>query len=204
MYLYAPPSWKLVRQIVLDALVIGWCWGWWAISQASDEYVRRLAGRARAAEESTRQIHTSVTEAADAVGAIPFGGALRGPLDALARAIDPLVANSSGLAAQLDSLAGDLGLWGLVIPVLLVVPFWIWHRVCFWRDSAAVAVLIRAGADDAVLALRALATQPVRRLAPIAADPAAAWRTGDPDVIGRLAHLERRTHGWPRPARKAA
>jgi hypothetical protein len=47
---------------------------------------------------------------------------------------------------------------------------------------------VTAGRD--LLALRALATQPLGRL--VALDPhiAAAWRRGDPEAVGKLASLE--------------
>lgn len=204
MYLYAPPSAKLVRQLMLDAFVIAWCWAWWVISRAVEGHLRGLAGQARAAGESSRQIQADVTHAADSVGAIPFGDVLRGPFDAVAGAVEPLVTNSAALAVQLDDLATSLGLWGLLVPVLLVVPLWVRHRVRFWRDAAAMARLTAAGGDATLLAMRALMTQPMRRLTRITTDPATAWREGDPAVISRLAQLERRAHGWPRPRRSAA
>jgi len=46
----------------------------------------------------------------------------------------------------------------------------------------------RGGAD--LLALRALANQPLRRLAKIDPDPVAAWRRGDATAVDALARLE--------------
>jgi len=50
-----------------------------------------------------------------------------------------------------------------------------------------------AGTD--LLALRALATQPLTRLVAIDPDIAAAWRRGDADAINRLAKLELAAEG---------
>jgi hypothetical protein len=38
--------------------------------------------------------------------------------------------------------------------------------------------------------MRALATQPLQRLAAVSADPVGDWRRGDPQVTARLAALE--------------
>jgi hypothetical protein len=44
-------------------------------------------------------------------------------------------------------------------------------------------------------ALRALNSQPLRRLLSISADPATAWRDHDPQAMNQLAALELRTLG---------
>ncbi|NNH54440.1 hypothetical protein HLB15_19615, partial [Promicromonospora citrea] len=54
------------------------------------------------------------------------------------------------------------------------------------------------GGDPALLALRALANQPLRALARVTDDPVAAWRSGDEDTIRALADLELRSLGLRR------
>jgi hypothetical protein len=46
--------------------------------------------------------------------------------------------------------------------------------------------------------LRALANQPLRSLTRISDDPVAAWRSGDPDAVRKLADLELRSLGLKR------
>ncbi|HEY0776081.1 MAG TPA: hypothetical protein VGD51_18490, partial [Nocardioidaceae bacterium] len=53
--------------------------------------------------------------------------------------------------------------------------------------------------DLDLFALRAMAHQPLHRLARISDDPAGAWRRGDPDVVRRLATLELRDSGLSVP-----
>ena len=53
--------------------------------------------------------------------------------------------------------------------------------------------------DLDLFALRALARQPMHRLAKISDDPAGAWRRGDPEVVRRLAVLELREVGLKPP-----
>jgi hypothetical protein len=58
------------------------------------------------------------------------------------------------------------------------------------RRAAAGRALIDSAADLDLFALRALAHQPLHRLAVISDDPAAAWRERDPATVRRLAALE--------------
>jgi hypothetical protein len=53
-------------------------------------------------------------------------------------------------------------------------------------------------ADPALLALRALANQPLRALTRVSDDPVGAWRDGDPAVLRELADLELRDLGLRR------
>jgi len=199
VYLYAPPSWKLVRQIVLDVMVLGWCVGWWFVGRAADGVVRGIAGQARYTEELARQLQRNVDEAAQAAAGVPVAGsALRAPFDGASAAIGRLVSNQADLALQLETLATWLGWLTFLIPALLVLPLWALYRARFWLESAAVARLIDRGADTALLSLRALTSMPIRRLESIASDPVGAWRSGDRAVIDRLAELERQRQGWPR------
>lgn len=199
MALYAPPSAKLARQLALDALVVTWCVGWWVVGRATDAAIRGLAAVPRSAEQSGRDLQQRLNEAAEAAGRVPVAGeSLRAPLDDIAGSVNGLIAGSVDLTAQLENLATIAGLTGFLLPVLLVVPFWLWYRIRFVRDSRAVAALIASGTATEWLALRAVTRQPLRRLAKVTDDPAGAWRAGDPAVIARLAELERRTNGWPR------
>ena len=68
---------------------------------------------------------------------------------------------------------------------------------CCWRGcrcgcatrAGPASAAARSGSPD-LLALRALARAPMHRLRAVSADPAAGWRTGDPEVLVRLATLE--------------
>ncbi|MBK8447460.1 MAG: hypothetical protein IPL41_12510 [Micropruina sp.] len=200
MYLYAPPSAKLARQIALDVLVVAWCTGWWLLARVTDGLIRSLADYPRSSADTAREMQLRLREAADAAGQVPVAGSsLRSPLDSMAGTVGGLVAGSDELTGRLESLATGAGVALVALPLLMVVPGWLWHRVRFVLDSRAVAGLIAAGTDTEMLALRALARQPLRRLVTVSADPSGAWRDGDPAVIAQLAELERRQCGWPRP-----
>lgn len=200
---YAAPSWKLFRQILLDVFVLSWCVVWWLVGRATDSLFKGMAGLAHSSADTSTELQRQVDALAQAAGGVPLAGdALRAPLDAASGNIGQLAASSAELAGQLEQLGLLLGWGGFLLPVLLVVPFWLWHRVRFWRDSVAIAELMANGADDSLLALRSLVSQPLRKLAALSPDPAAAWRTGDPTVVAALADLERRRRGLPGAKRR--
>ena len=80
-----------------------------------------------------------------------------------------------------------------------MVGLWSVLRIRFIRQASAAQGLIDDAADLDLFALRALARQPMPRLARISADPGGAWRRGEPDVIYRLAVLELRDAGLHPP-----
>nr|MBA2464268.1 hypothetical protein [Nocardioidaceae bacterium] len=59
------------------------------------------------------------------------------------------------------------------------------------------------GHDLDLFALRAMAHQPLHRLARISEDPAGAWRARDTDVVRALAELELRDAGLTPPRIRA-
>jgi hypothetical protein len=73
----------------------------------------------------------------------------------------------------------------------------VWLRLrCRWIRRASFATTLRAGrAGRDLLALRALANQPLRRLTRVHGDPANAWRDGNEAVVQELAALELRSLG---------
>jgi hypothetical protein len=54
-------------------------------------------------------------------------------------------------------------------------------------------------ADLRLFALRAMANQPMHKLAKISDDPVSAWSDGDEETIGKLAELELRSRGLRMP-----
>jgi hypothetical protein len=94
---------------------------------------------------------------------------------------------------QVDAV-GNLALWMAVIliaiPVVFLLATWLPLRWRFVRRASAGVRLRRLGeAGHDLLALRALATQPLPRLAE-AGEVSAGWRDRDPAVIAMLARWE--------------
>ena len=74
-----------------------------------------------------------------------------------------------------------------------------------WQANAVgTRRVLDAAPDLELFALRAMANQPMPRLARISPDPVGAWRRGEPDVVRALATLELRDSGLrPPPVRPA-
>jgi hypothetical protein len=72
---------------------------------------------------------------------------------------------------------------------------WLVLRLRFFRRKLTVTALAATPAGEQLLALRALANRPLRKLTTVNADPVGAWRREDPATIHGLAGLELRSAG---------
>ncbi|GLZ43192.1 hypothetical protein [Actinokineospora sp. NBRC 105648] len=152
-------------------------------------------------------------------GLVNAGNALRGTFDSAAAKADdvPLVGDSlaealrsgadagnrlSGAGQQQIAAVEDLAFWLTVVliavPVALLLITWLPLRLHYVRQASGAERLRRLGAEGHdVLALRALMTQPLGRLAR-SRDVGAGWRAADPGAIEALASLELRRLGLRR------
>jgi hypothetical protein len=87
-------------------------------------------------------------------------------------------------------VALTLSLALVVIPLAVVLLWWLPRRLAWMRHASAAARLRATPAGKDLLALRALATQPLPTLSNLDPDIASAWRRGDPTAVDRLAALE--------------
>ncbi len=149
-------------------------------------------------------------------GLVDAGTGLRGTFDSAANSADriPLVGDALAKALHGGSDVGtkltDAGHWQIeavanlawwlaaviiALPVLTLVVTWLPLRWHFARRATAAAHLRTLGDEGLdLLALRALATQPLRRLASVD-EAASGWRQRDRDVIEKLAGHELARHG---------
>ena len=83
----------------------------------------------------------------------------------------------------------------LAVPIGLVLFGWLPLRIRWMRRAASAAALRNAKAGRDLLALRALATQPLRKLTRLDPQIASLWRKGDPEAVELLARLQLRSLG---------
>jgi len=83
----------------------------------------------------------------------------------------------------------------------VVLLLWLPRRVAFARRAGAARRHLDTAADLDLFALRAMARQPMHRLARVSDDPVAEWRRGDPARVRALADLELRDMGLRVPKR---
>ena len=80
-------------------------------------------------------------------------------------------------------------------PILALTMPWLFLRLRFFLRKRTLIGLASTPSGVQLLALRALANRPLRRLASVSPDPVGAWRREDPFAIRGLAALELRAAG---------
>ncbi|MBE1878953.1 hypothetical protein [Myceligenerans pegani] len=205
MTLYAAAPARRARQLLGDLLFLAWTGAWtWAGLRAHDA-VLELAAPGRATMNAAGDIAGQLRDVEDRIAGVPLvGDDLTGPFGGMASQADGLAAAGASLVETVGQLALAVGLAVALVPVLLVAVVHVPLRVRFVRRASAARRAVRqlsagdgarAAALSELFALRALANQPVRKLAAITGDPVAAWRDGDEAAIRRLADLELRDLG---------
>ncbi|HEV7897977.1 MAG TPA: hypothetical protein VGP31_09060 [Planosporangium sp.] len=196
MKLYADLPAVRIRQLLTDALVVVWVYAWIRLARWLYDLVSKLAVPGRKLEGAGTGLADNLANAGRKVDRLPaVGDALSGPFAHAADAARSLATAGHDQQIVVHQLAVALAVAVLTVPLALVVFGWLPLRVRWMRRAGAAAALRRAGAGRDLLALRALANQPLRRLAALDPDIAAAWRHGDPAAVEALASLELRRLG---------
>jgi hypothetical protein len=194
--LYADLPARRTRQVVADLAVLCWVLAWAWCGHAVHDATLQLAGPGRQVESSATSLAQRLEDAGAAVGGLPVVGDQAGtPLDEAGSAARQLAAAGRTQVSAVHTLAGWLG-WSIaLVPIAVALAVHVPRRLRFARRASAGRRLVDSAADLDLFALRALAHQPLHRLAAISDDPARAWRERDQRVVARLAALELRDAG---------
>lgn len=191
MSLYASRPGRLVGQLVGDLGVLLWIVVWGALGIVVDGAVAKLAGPARDTARTAQQLSGNFSDAAASAAQVPgLGDQLRRPFDAASGTLGGLIETANRQADTIERVATLMGWLVFLIPVTVVLCFWLPRRIRFYRRAKAAQVFLDSAADLDLFALRALASQPMHVLARISPDPVTAWRGGDRTVINALAEVE--------------
>lgn len=191
MSLYARTPLRRWGQVAADLGVVGWIVLWAWIARSAWSAIVALAEPARRTASAALRIQDDFRAAAERTGRIPVAGSeLRRPFESAGASLDQVVQASQEQVRTLENLAVLAAALLFVLPVALVLVFWLPRRVRFAQRSAAVRRLIDGGCDLDLFALRAIATQPEVALARVSADPVGDWRSGRRPAIVALAELE--------------
>jgi hypothetical protein len=189
--LYADRPTTLVRQLLTDLLVIVWVYAWVRVATWIYDLVSKLAAPGRGLESAGTGLADNLASAGRKIDRVPAAGdALASPFAHAADAARSIASAGHDEQVIVRQLAVVLAVAVAAVPLGLVLFVWLPLRVRWMRRAGAAAVLRRATAGRDLLALRALAGQPLRRLAALDPDIAAAWRRGDPTAVEALAALE--------------
>lgn len=189
MRLYAERPGRLARQVLGDALAVGWLVAVGIVAVTAYELLLALQAPARVLVDAGGGIRGAFDDAARTAAGVPFVG------DDLAAALGRGTGAGASIAESgreqvetVATLALGTGVGIALVGALPVLLVWVPLRVRYARAAGSALALRDGGAD--LLALRALARRPVRTLRAVAPDPAAAWRRDDRAAVHGLAALE--------------
>jgi hypothetical protein len=198
--LYSDVGVQRIGQVIGDLLLVGWIALCTALGLTVFKVTDALGAPGRKAAEAGDGLAEDLRRMSEPVGKVPaVGDQLRAPIDGAAGAAARLAEAGRDQAHAVEQLAYLLAGITIGLPVLFAVLIWLPRRIRFSRRATAAQRFIDNAADLDLFALRAMANQPMQRLARISADPVTAWREGNPTVIAQLADLELRSSGLRAP-----
>jgi hypothetical protein len=196
MAIYASRPGRVAGQLIGDLFVLGWGVAWALVGVFVHQVVEVLAVPARETARAASRLVTNLQDAAEQASRVPgVGEDLRQPFDAASVTLGNVITSANQQVASIELLAVIAGWLTFLIPVAVVVAFWLPRRIRFYRQAKASQQFLDSSADLDLFALRALASQPLYVLAGVSDDPVRAWRDGDRQVIDQLAEIELRRNG---------
>lgn len=202
MKLYADLGPRRAGQVAGDLLMVLWVLVWVSFGRAVYDSVVQLAGVGESLEDGGASLAGNLGDAGRQAAEVPLvGDQLQAPFDRAAGAAGALAAAGRTQQEVVGQVALLLGVGTALLPIVLVALIWLPRRLAFARRAGAARRHLDASADLDLFALRAVAGQPMHRLAAVSEDPAGAWRRRDLTVVTRLAELELRDMGQRVPDR---
>ncbi|WP_427884873.1 hypothetical protein ACQHIV_22070 [Kribbella sp. GL6] len=200
MKLYSDVGAQRFGQVLGDLLLVAWIWLCVELGLLVHRMVEALGTPGRKAAEAGDGLAGDLRKLSTPIGKVPaVGDELRAPIDSAAGAAGKLAQAGRDQVHAVDQLAWVLAGLTIGLPVLFAVLIWVPRRIRFSRRATAARRFIDNVADLDLFALRAMANQPMHKLAKISDDPVTAWRDRDADVVTALATLELRSTGLKPP-----
>lgn len=196
---YATTPGRLTAQVVSDLLVGLWIALWVFVGLGVHHAVATIAGVGTQVRDGATGIADNLNSAGDSANRIPLvGDTVSTPLRAASEAALDLAGAGQSLNTTATWLAVLLAIAVAAPPILAVAMPWLFLRIQFFRRKWTVIALAQTPAGEQLLALRALANRPLRKLTEVDGDPVGAWRREEPAAVRGLAALELRSAGVAR------
>lgn len=196
MKLYADLPARRAVQIVADLSMLVWVVLWMLAGRAVHAATMQLAEPGRRLQGAGTGFKDRMNGAGDQVDDLPLlDDRVATPFREAAGAGGDIEAAGRDLVGAVERLSTVLGVVTALVPILIVGVTWLVLRSRFVRQATAAQRFVDADADLDLFALRAMANQPMTRIARVSDDPAGAWRRGDAEVVRGLALLELRASG---------
>jgi hypothetical protein len=197
--LYADRVPVALRQLVIDILVVIWVYLWIRVALWIHDVVEKLAVPGQKLESAGGGIADNLADAGGKVGRVPIvGDELTAPFTGAADAARSIADAGRQQQDFVEQLALILPALALAVPLALVLFVWLPSRLRWVRRAGVAAAVRNHPAGQDLLALRALASQPLTELAKLGPDIAQSWRSGDSAAVEALAGLELRRLGLKR------
>jgi hypothetical protein len=194
--IYADRFPRFLLQAVTDLLVVAWVYAWVRAALWLHDQVEKLAVPGQKLEGAGSALADNLADASSKVGRVPLvGDELTTPFEKAAGAARSVAEAGQSQQEVVGNLALALAVITAVVPILFVVLLWLPLRARWIRRASAAARVRRAPAGRDLLALRALATQPLSKLAKLGPDVAESWRRSDESTVDALAALELKSLG---------
>jgi len=196
---YATTPGRLTAQVVSDLLVGLWTALWVFVGLGVHHAVSAIAGVGTQVRDGATGIADNLNSAGDSANRIPLvGDTVSTPLRAASEAALDLAGAGQSLNTTATWLAVLLAIAVAAPPIMAVAMPWLFLRIQFFRRKWTVIALAQTPAGEQLLALRALANRPLRKLTEVDGDPVGAWRREEPAAVRGLAALELRSAGVAR------
>jgi hypothetical protein len=196
MKLYADSEGRRSLQIAGDLLLVGWVYLWVRLALVVRDATLSLAAPGEELSEAGTGLASRLREAGERVGGIPLvGDEVQAPFEGAGGAADRIAAAGEAQVAAVETLAFWLSLAVGAVPIVIALAGYLPLRWRFVRRATAGQRFVDSNDDLDLFALRAMARQPLQRLARVSDDPVGAWRAGDARVVRALAELELRDSG---------
>jgi hypothetical protein len=185
-----------VRQLLTDIAVVIWVYAWIRAGIWVHDTMLKLGVPGQKLESAGSGIADNLADAGGKVGRVPLvGDQLTKPFTGAANAARSLADAGRQQQEIVGNVALVLALVAIAVPLALVLFVWLPLRLRWMRRAGVASAVRDEPAGRELLALRALATRPLDRLAALGPDIATAWRAGDASAVDALAALELRDLG---------
>lgn len=199
MQIYAAAPLVRTRQLTADVTVLAAVVGFAVLGAVVAGGIRTLAEFGRDVEQAGSGFRTTMTDAAAALGGLPLvGGAASAPFASASSAGEALEAAGRDQQNLVSQIALATGLLVALVPIALIVWFWLARRLTFVRQARRASALAASAGGRELLAVRALLSAAPSEVLAIGPDPAGAWRAGDRRVVDALVSLALRDAGVTR------
>ncbi|MEO7979652.1 MAG: hypothetical protein ABI807_01935 [Sporichthyaceae bacterium] len=192
MKLYADRPARLLAQVLNDLVVVILIYLAVRLGRGTHSRVAELSEPGRQAEDQARALQGKLRGAAGNIDDAPLvGGTVAKPFRDLAATSGDLATTAQGYQDTVERMAVLAGLLVAAVPIVILLAVWLPRRIAWVVEASAASRLVRraSGAAD-LLAVRALARQPLRGLAKLDPSVVHGWKAGDPAATAALARLE--------------